>query len=127
MEKPTKLFDFDSDDVETLMVRPLFEGVDILFKSVKALPCWTERSIGVTNAVISYWAGRSIAWSGRADIGDVRSLIRRIKAIQPEENQPSVVDVKNFYTLWSGIVLVLEARVHLLDYNNLEKIQREKL
>lgn len=127
MEKPKKLFDFESDDVESLMSLPVSEGEDVLFKSVKELPCWNKRCLDITNSVICYWTGRSIAWAGRNEIGAVRSLIRRIKVIQPEESQPRGLNVKYYYEQWKGVVSVLEARVHILDCNDLERIQREKL
>lgn len=127
MEESTKLFDFDSDDIEPLMSLPISEAEDVVFRSVKALPFWTGRSIGVTNVVINYFAGRSIAWSDRRDIGSVRSLIRRLQSIHLEGNQHGGLDVKDYYTRWNGVISVLESRAHLLDYVGSEKIQREKL
>ena len=122
------LCDGDTCRIETLMSMPLSgDAPEILFKSVRALDAWGERSLGVTNGILSYWVGRAIYWRDESVIGIIRSLIRRIMVVKKEEDQLESLSVNKIYLRWESMVNVLEDRMHVLCYNDQEKIQREKL
>jgi hypothetical protein len=114
-------FDFASGDPNRLLVE--CEPED-LFRAVKALPTWTSRALAVAQSALAYWAGNAIASPGnREGIGELRSLIRRLQAVQPLARQDSSLDVAARYHHWSGMVAVLEARAHQMDYHDDAEIE----
>lgn len=118
---PEKIFDFAAGDPNRLLVE--CEPED-LFNATKALPRWTVRALDITQSALAYWAGNVIASAGnREGLGELRSLIRRLQVVQPLDQQDPALDVASRYQHWTGIVAVLEARSHLMDYHDAEAIE----
>jgi DNA-binding transcriptional ArsR family regulator len=117
---PTKAFDFELDDQDRLLEE--FEPNE-LFAAVKALKCWTERSLACVDAALTYWTSTAMARPrDREGLGEIRSLIRRLQAIQPLEHQPDGLDIVGCYQRWNGLLAVLETRAHLMDHHPAESI-----
>ena len=116
-----KPIDFSADDPERLLAE---YSPDDLLHAVKALDHWDERALGVTHAALSYWTCNTVArHRDREGIGEIRSLIRRMQAIQPLSRQQADLDVESRYQQWNGMVSVLESRAHLLDYHDPAEIE----
>lgn len=118
---PNTTIDFSSDDPERLLAECSPED---LFRAVKALSRWDERALGVTHAALSYWTCSTVARPrDREGIGEIRSLIRRLQAIQPLNRQTPELNVEESYLRWGGMVSVLESRAHLLDYHDPNEVE----
>ena len=121
MPNKTKAFDFSSDDPERLLAEC---SPDDLFRAVKAFGRWDERALGVTSTALSYWTCSTVARPrDREGIGEIRSLIRRLQAIQPLNRQEPDLNVEAYYQRWNGMVSVLESRAHLLDYHDPAEVE----
>ena len=106
------IFDFQKDDPERLLGECQPED---LFRAVKALGWWNQRALAVTHSALAYWASEALSRPhDRERIGEIRSLIRRLQAIHPAGS----LDIKELFHRWQGMADVLDARAHMLDYNN---------
>lgn len=114
-------FDFATDDPQRLLAE--YQPED-LYHNVKALERWDPRALDVVESTLAYWTSNAVSRPrDREGIGEIRSLIRRLQAIQPLERQQPDLDVAARYQHWNGMVAVLESRAHLIDYHDPEEIQ----
>lgn len=84
----------------------------------KKLSRWNEYTLRFTTLAITYWAARAIACGNREEVGNIRSLIRRLQDAQPLKKQESELAVEQQYKKWDGVAAVLDAHIHILDNRN---------
>ncbi len=119
-QDPLTPFDFATDDPQRLLAE--HEPED-LYRAVKALTSWNARALEVSESALAYWTSSAVGRTrDREAIGEVRSLIRRLQAIQPLARQEAGLDVAARYQRWNGMVAVLESRAHLMDYHDPDEV-----
>lgn len=117
-----RIFDFAADDPDRL----IDEGdPEALFRAAKALQQWTARALEITELALYDWANIALAKPRRRQgLPELHSLIQRLQAIHPADEEPAELGVATRYQRWDGLAQLLETRVHGLDHHQPGEAER---
>lgn len=99
---------------------------DGLYRAVKSLQAWDDKTLQWSDAILTEWITDSLANpADREGWAELHGLIQRLQSIQALDSQPenTRTAVDSYYFRWNGLADLLAARIHRHDHHSPDEIE----
>jgi MarR family len=119
------IFDFEEADPEVLCDS---KDVELLFRSVAALPTWTNAALSAVDEALTSWITDLIAKAKKPDdVKELATLTQRLQAIHPLREEESPHHAQVFFKHWEQLHRMLKLRAAaLLDKGRAAQIAKRR-